>query len=170
MRRPERVVDVDVGEAGERLGELGIVGLLPGVEAQVLEEQQVARAQLVDGVLDARAERVAGHPHRAAKELAEPIGDRLEPKRVVDLAVRTPEVAGQDHDRALLEEVDQGRQAGPDPGVIGDPPVVERDVEVGAQEDALAADVDVADGLEASIGARHSRSPMKAARSATRQV
>ena len=43
MGRPEGVVDVDVGVAGEGLGEARVVLLFLGVEAEVLEEQQLAR-------------------------------------------------------------------------------------------------------------------------------
>ena len=43
VRRPEGVVDVDVGVGRERLREGGVVGLLLGVEAEVLE-QEPARA------------------------------------------------------------------------------------------------------------------------------
>ncbi len=147
MRRAERVVDVDVGHVGQGLGEARIVRLLLGVEAQVLEEQQVAGTQLADRDLHSGAQRVAGHAHVATQQLAEPIRDRLEAKRVVDLALRPAQVAGQDHCRAALQQIADRGQAGPDAGVVGDPPVVERHVEVGAQEDALSADVDIPDRL-----------------------
>ena len=48
MGRAEGIVDVDVGHLGQRLGEIRIVGLLLGVEAQVLEQEQVPGPQLVD--------------------------------------------------------------------------------------------------------------------------
>jgi len=147
MRRPERVVDVDVGHVGQRLGEAGVVPLLLRVEAQVLEQEQVAGTQLADRDLDPRAKGVTGHPHVAAEQQAEPIRDRLEAQRVVDLALRPAEVAGQDHRRASLEEIADGGQAGPDAGVVGDPPIVERDVQVGPQEDPLAPNVDIPDRL-----------------------
>ena len=59
MGGPERVVDVDVGVGGERRGERRVVRLLLGVEAQVLEQQDLAGPQPLDGVLgaDARARR-----------------------------------------------------------------------------------------------------------------
>ena len=47
--------------------------------------------------------------------------------------------------RATIQQEPDGGQRGADPGVVGDLPVVERDVEVGAQQDALAGDVGVAD-------------------------
>ena len=167
--RAEGVVHVEVGEARERLRERRIVGLLGGVEAQVLEQQQVAGTQLVDRHLDARAERVARHPDRPSEELAQPLGDRAQAQRVDDLALRTAEVTGEDDRCAALEEVDDRRQAGANAGVVGDPPVLERHVQVGADEDPASGDIDVADGLGVHRRAAQSRSAMKAARSATRQ-
>ena len=43
--RAEGVVDVDVGVRGELRRELRVVGLLLGVEAQVLEQEHLARSQ-----------------------------------------------------------------------------------------------------------------------------
>ena len=62
------VVDVEVRHVGQGLGEARLVGLLFAVEAQVLEEQQVAGTQLVDGHLDSRSECVAGHAHRTPEQ------------------------------------------------------------------------------------------------------
>ena len=45
-----------------------------------------------------------------------------------------------------------GRHAGPDPAVVGDPAVLERDVEVGADQDALAAQVAQRSSSVASSG------------------
>ena len=173
MRRSEGVVHVQIGKAGQRLGERGVVGFLARVKAQVLQEQEVTGAQPLDRVLDARPERIAGHADRAAQELAQAVGDRLEAVRVVDLAMGSPQVAGHDHGRPMLQQVDEGGDAGPDPGVVGDPAVVQRDVQIGPQEDPFALDVDVANGQfvqRPEPGDRHRRAPMNAARSATRQL
>jgi len=59
MSGAEGVVDVDVGVAGQRLRELGIVLLFLGVEAQVLEEDALARLEALDGILGAGTQRVA---------------------------------------------------------------------------------------------------------------
>ena len=151
------IVDVQVGHVGQRLGESRVVRLLLRVEAQVLEEQQVPGAQLVDRHLHARPERVTGHPHRAPQQGGEAISNRLEAQGVVHLALRPPKVAGQDHGSPMLKQVDQRRQAGPDASVIGDAPVVERHVEVGTQEDALAEHVDIPDRqlVHGPAGRRH---------------
>ena len=96
VRRPECVVDVDVGIRGEGRRERRIVGLLFRVEAQVLEHQHIARPHPLDGVLGPQAERVAGDRDVAPHQLGQPLTDRAQAKAVLDLAVGPPEVAGQD--------------------------------------------------------------------------
>ena len=133
------------------------------MESQVLEQDQLSGTQLADGVVDPRPQRVAGHAHLVTEQLGQPIGDRLEAQRVVDLALGPAQVAGQDHAGAALQQVADRGQAGADAGVVGDPTVVERDVQVRAQEDALAGDVDVTNRLLVERGiwsATHSRAAM----------
>ena len=126
--------------------ELRVVLLLLGVEAEVLEEQQLPVPQPLHGVLGPDPEGVAGHRHVPVEERAEALGDRPQPQAVLDLAVRPAEVAGQDDPGALGEQGPDGRQGRPDALVVGHLAVGEWDVEVDAQEDALARGVDVADG------------------------
>ena len=91
------------------LGELRIVRLLLRVEAQVLEQQQVARPQLLDGGATPAPSASPVMRTGPAQQLAEPIGDRLQAQRVVDLALGPAEVAGQHHAGAVLEQVHDGR-------------------------------------------------------------
>ncbi len=56
---PEGVVDVQVGVGGQGLGEGGVVLLLLDVEAEVLEQEGLARPEPLDGVLGAQAQGVA---------------------------------------------------------------------------------------------------------------
>ena len=88
MRRPEGVVDVDVGVRGERRGEGRVVGLLLGVEAQVLEQQDLAGPHPLERVLGPEPEGVAGHRHVAPEQLGQALADRAQPEAVGDLAVR----------------------------------------------------------------------------------
>ena len=104
VRRPERVVDVDVGVRRERRGEGRVVRLLLGVEAQVLEQQHLARPEALDRVLRPDPERVAGDRHVAPQELGQALADRPQAEAVLDLAVGPPEVAGEDDRRARAEE------------------------------------------------------------------
>ena len=163
MGRPERVVDEDVGVRRQGRGEGRVVRLLLGVEAQVLEHQDLARAEALDRVLRPDPERVAGDRHVAAQELGQPLPDRPQAQAVLDLAVRTAEVAGQDDRGAALQQGVDGRDGGPDPRVVGDLAVRQRDVEVDADEDAFAGDVDVADGelVHRSIRRRRAGAPRR---------
>jgi hypothetical protein len=49
VRRPERVVDVDVGECSKLLRELRVVVFLASVEANVLQQQDIPGLQGIDG-------------------------------------------------------------------------------------------------------------------------
>ena len=111
MGRPEGVVDVDVGVAGERRRELRVVLLLLRVEAEVLEQQHLAGLHALDGILRAGAERVAGDRDVLPEQLGETLRDRPQAERVLDLAVGPPEVARQDHASALLEQAADRRDA-----------------------------------------------------------
>ena len=122
MRRTEGVVHVEVGLAGELAGEFPIVARLLRVEAGVLEHANPL-------VREPLAQRV---PHRSHRERhVRPFGPA--------------EVRADDHlGRVALEEQLEGRQRGPDPRVVGDLAILERDVQVGADEHALPGDLRVA--------------------------
>ncbi len=64
--RAEGVVDVDVAVARQRRRELRVVGLLLVVEAEVLEQQQLAGLEAVDGIDRARRRWRRRWPARAA--------------------------------------------------------------------------------------------------------
>ena len=127
-------------------------------------------------------ERVAGDRHVPAEELRQPLRDGPQAEAVLDLAVGPAEVAREDDPRAVGEQVVDGRDGGADARVVGDLAVLERDVEVDADEDALAGDVDVADGQlvhgrslrcrrQAAVPARRGASRRRARRrSAQRQL
>ena len=113
--------------------------------------------------------------HGAAHQLAEPIRQWRGPVGIVDLAVGTAEMGDHDHARTALDQVLDGRERLADPGIVDDTAVLDRDVEVDADQHALARDVEVANrgflerAAQADVGSQFSRSPMNTARSTTRQ-
>ena len=120
VSRAERVVHVEIHPVGEPLRAVsGSFAVSPGIEARVLEHlEAVVRKEL------AKSRRHGRHRERR-------IG-----------ALRAAEMrAHGDVRRAAVEQSPQRRQRRADPRVVGDPPVLERDVQVGADEDALAGDV-----------------------------
>src|SRR4029079_10036112 len=64
-------------------------------------------------------------------------------------ALRAAEVRGQNHRRALLERVCDRRQRGPHARVIRDAAILQRDVEIDADEHAPAAEREVPNGTHA---------------------
>src|SRR5205085_9463021 len=87
--------------------------------------------------------------HLAPEQLGEAPGDRRERVLGLELALGgTAEVRGDHHRCALLERVLDRRHRGADAGVVGDPRVLDRHVEIRADEYPLAAQVHVGHALE----------------------
>ncbi len=124
----EGVVHVGVGQTGQRPGERRVVGLLPRVEPEVLEQDDRVTGEL--GGRDLRE-----GEHRFAEELGEPDRHRCQGQVLTDLTLRTPEVGRHDERGAPLPELTEGRQRRADPAVVGHPAVGERNVRVDPDED-----------------------------------
>jgi hypothetical protein len=149
VRRAERVVDVDVGQRGVPLRQLRVVLGLPVEEAHVLDHHDLGVRHLIE---------VRRQLHVDPEQLAQPAGGRLERELRV-AALRPPEM-GEQHElpRPLLAELAQRRQRSLDPGVVGDlARVVQWNVEVDADENPLALDVQV-------VKRAHARAPSGRAR------
>ncbi len=119
MGRAEGVVDVEIHPLGEPARGVGVVLRLAGIEARVLEH-----AQPVVG-----------------DELLEPRRDRRDRERRI-VPLRAAEM-GADGDlrRVAIEEEPDRRHSRTDSRVVGDRSVLERHIEIRANEDALAADL-----------------------------
>ena len=134
----ERVVDVDVRERRERRGERRVVRLLAGMEAQVLEQQHVAIGKRVHGLLGDRADAVGRELDAGAEQLGEARAHRSQAQLAMELALRPAEVRAHDDARAARTQRLERRQGPADAGVVADPAVGERNVEVGAHQHAPA--------------------------------
>ena len=73
------------------------------------------------------------------------VGHRLEAVLRIRLSLRPAEVRGEDHRRIAFERVLDRGQRRPHAGVVADHPVLQRDVEVHADEDTLALQIEVPD-------------------------
>ena len=152
VARAEGVVDEDVDVLGELLGEFRVVLLLLLVEPDVLEEKRFALAQGVLQPPDLVADDVGGHNDFVRDEIGQPLRGRAEAHRRIDLALGPAEVGGDDEAGAVIEEPDDRRQRGADARVVADPALfVQRDVEIDAEEDELAFDVQVGDKVHAGL-------------------
>ena len=160
MRRAEGVVDEEVGRRGELLRELGHVLLLLLVEARVLEEEHVAVGHLADARGDAVADAVRRHHDVLAEQLRQARSHGAERELVLGAVLRAAQVGRQQHLRALLHEVLDGRHRRADARVVRDRLAVERHIQVAAHQDDLALQIrlrEVADGLLGHLDRRRTR-------------
>src|SRR6185437_4204106 len=134
----ERVHDEDLAKVGHPAGERRVVLLLALVEAHVLTEHRGA------GLAIDALEPVAPQRHGLAEQLREPRRDGFQRQRLIGLALLRPAQVREDEDLgALLERVADRRQRRADPRIAGDDAILDRDVEILADQDPLAAQVHV---------------------------
>src|SRR5690606_6245415 len=143
----EGVVDPDVRDLRQLAGEVLVVGLFTGMEAEVLEEEDLAALEVVDDLGHALPHAVVGDDDLGVgKQLAQPLADREHGVLRDDSPLGTPQVRSQDDPGSAVERVPNGRQGGADPRVVGDPTVLERNVEIHPDEDSLPRQVQLVQG------------------------
>ena len=132
------------GEGSELLGELLALGLvlgrLAGIEAHVLDDQDLAVAQRLGLGLGVLAHDIGGNLDVEVRELGELLGSRGDRVLGIDLALGAAQVGAHDDAGAGLRELGDHGQRGADAAVVGDGRAVERHVEIGADQDAASRD------------------------------
>jgi hypothetical protein len=144
----EGVVDIEVAVGGQGGGEVGVVLLFAGVEADVLQQGHAAVLHGVDHLGGGRADAVAGEGHLLLQQLAQRLGDEGQAHLRHDLALGAVEVGQQDDLGALCRQVVDGRQGRAQAGVVGDLAAVDRHVEVHPDQGALAGEIGGVEGAE----------------------
>ena len=144
----EGIEDEDVAIGSEDLGDLGIVLLLTLVKTDVLENEDLARLDGGDSLSSLLAVGVGDEGNIETRELSKLLGDGLEGQLGLEAgAFGTAEVAHEDDASIVLNEIVDGGQGSLDAGGVANDAILDRHVEVNADENALAVDIDVADGL-----------------------
>jgi hypothetical protein len=174
MARPEGVVAVGVAERRELRRESAIALLLALVEAEVLEQHHIAVLHGGHGAGRGRIDAVLAREGdaarcRIAEKFGQSRGDRPQRERRLEAAPGRPaEVAREDRPAAAFEDRADRRQGRANAAIVGDSPVVERHVEVDADEDPLARDIEIGDRtLGHGFGSAARRSGGVAERSAS---
>jgi hypothetical protein len=116
----EGVVDIEVAVFRQLGGEGGVVLLLAGVEADVLQQGHAAVLHGVDHRGGGRTDAVAGEGHLLLQQLAQRLGHEGQAHLRHDLALGAVEVGQQDDLGALGRQVVDGRQGRAQAGVVGD--------------------------------------------------
>ena len=145
MHDTEAVGDERVAELGVLAGKLFALlvdlGGLTGIETDVLEQRDLAITQSGDGLSSGGADDVGSQRDLHAGEFSKALGDGGKREGGIDLALGAAEVSHDDDLGTGVGEGLEGRQSRTNTAIIGDDAVLERNVEVGADEDALAAQV-----------------------------
>ena len=148
MSGAEGIENEDVAIGSELLGDLGIVLLLTLVKTDVLENEDLARLDGGDSLSSLLAVGVGDKGNVETRELSEFLGDGLEGQLGLEAgALGTAEVAHEDDASVVLNEIVDGGQGSLDAGGVANDAILDRHVKVNADENALAVDIDVADGL-----------------------
>ena len=143
----EGVVDVDVAERGELFCEGGVVGLFFGVEAEVFEQERLAGFEVGGHLAGNCADAVGRECYvlvvaEDVIEQAAKVSDEGAKAHGLDgFAFGAAEVRTEDDLGFVAEGVLDGGESLADAGVIGDDAVLEGNVEVDTDEDALVGEI-----------------------------
>jgi hypothetical protein len=145
----EGVVDIEVAQIGQLLGEDRIIGFFRRMEAHILKQQHAARIQIADGLDGGAADAVVGEADGCAEHVFQRFDNRLQAHRRDALALGTVEVGQQNHLGARVAQTLDRRHGDPQPGVVRDLAALHRDIEVHADQSRLAGEIlGVVEGAE----------------------
>ena len=148
MSGAERVVYIDLRQGSELLGKSEIVLGFFFMEADVLNEHGLAVLELACELLGGLAHHVGRDLDFLAQNIREILRYRRQRILHVELALRTAHVGAEDHLRIVGEKVLDGGEGFGDALGIGNVALaVERDVKVTPDQNPLAGDIDIFDGL-----------------------
>ena len=146
MGGAEGVVDENIRHGSQALGKLGIIGLFLGAETDVFQQHDLTGLDAVGHHLGNGAVDVSSHGHLDVQEFLQSSGHGLEAHLGIDLALGAAQMGAQDDGGIVLQQITDGGQSAADADIIGDLAVlIQRHVEIAAQEDFLSGHVDVLD-------------------------
>ena len=147
VRGTEGVADEEaVAESGELLRKGFVVFFFFGMEADVFEDEHFPVAQGFALAFGSRADAIQGEGHGLAEKFFQFFRGGPEGIFWIGTALGPAEMRSEDEAAAFLNgEAERGNRFA-DACVVGDDAVFQRNVEVHADENAFAAEVEVVDG------------------------
>ena len=149
MRGAEGVVDVDLSQRSQLFGEGFLVFGFLFSEADVFQQDDVARLHGGCHRLGVFADNflVRCQLDLFVQQLGEAGGYRSQRELLLILTLRASQVGAEDDLGLMVDQVLDGRQRSDDALVVGDDAILERDVKVAADQHPFAGDVDIFDGF-----------------------
>jgi len=146
MSRTEGVANEEaIAKRGELLREGLVIFFFFGVEADIFEQQDVAIFQRFARGFGIGADTVIRKIHVFAQQLFEFFCCRLQGVFCIASALGPAEMRRQDKAGAFLDRQAKRRERLANARIVGDYAVLERDVEINAQKNTLAAEIQVPD-------------------------
>jgi hypothetical protein len=142
------IIDIDVSEPSERLGKAGVIPLLLGMKAQVLQQEDATLFEPSYCFFDLGANTVGCHLHMRNEQLAQTLSHWGQPQLIDHLTIRTPQMGAKDHPRLIIDEVLDGGEHCPNSGIIGNCAIfVKGNIEVNPDQNPFTPDINVSDGF-----------------------
>jgi hypothetical protein len=148
--RAKGVIDIDLGGAEQFLGESRIIFFLFRVEADVFQDQNLARLEIGPELVGLGAHAVCRKLYRTAERLGEVRGYGLEGILLLRLALGPPKVAGENKGGPSFEEQFKSGEGFLNPGIVRNfrslGRGLERDVKIHPDENLFALGLEILDG------------------------
>ncbi len=116
------------------------------MKPKVLEQRDLTVFQRIYFLLGRFANTIFGKRYRLRNQLRQMFRDRTQAVLIHALAFRPAQMRRQNHSRAVFGGVVNGGNRGANAGVVVDFAVFDGDVEIYADEDALAFEIKILDG------------------------
>ena len=119
MSGAERVIDVDIGEGSQGLGESIVVLLFLRMEPEIFQQHDIARLHLGNEAFHGGADAIRSKDDLFPKQALETLGNGGQAEFGVKLSLRSTEVRTEDDFGSLIDRTINGREGRSDPGVVG---------------------------------------------------
>ena len=144
MRRAKGIHDIDIAQCRHFPGQVFVVLLFAFVETNVFTKHHLTRGRVHS------IQPVLGQFDGASQQFRQTIGDGFQGKLFGVFALGgTAEVGHQQNLGAGLEAMLDGGQAGPDAGIAGHFAILDRHIQIFANQYALAGKIEFSQSLEA---------------------
>ena len=140
VRGPEGVVDVDVGQACQRRRQLGVVLGFAWLVADILEQQDLAVLEPFGELRHFVPDDRRRHLHGDAEQLGQRADD-LSQRELRLALLGSTEMRDEDQLGATAAKLLKRWHRRPNPGVVADPPIGDRHVEVDPDEHPLVVEL-----------------------------